>query len=209
MSGMPRRHSRPRNRCCDGRDRASSMNLRARWDSPTPHAPWRVRAGRPSKRGKHAREAGDVVAARRGLRRATDEMASPLPLRTPGIHPWRGFGCCRADGRVGCFPAVTQMDHVVSGNLSGSDFRTNHRAGAAWTSSRRPPMARRDPSVHRCDARPRGTDGAQGRVPIRGGLRSRKSFGRTYLRYRHSWHRSRGPRSSSASRSLLQNWSSR
>jgi len=35
--------------------------------------------------GKHGREAGDVVAERRGFRRAT---ASSLPLRTPGIHPW-------------------------------------------------------------------------------------------------------------------------
>jgi hypothetical protein len=42
-----------------------------------PHAPGRVRAGRPSKRGEHDREAGDVVAGRRGLRRATNVMMEP------------------------------------------------------------------------------------------------------------------------------------
>ena len=61
--------------------------------------------------GKHGREAG-VVAARRGLRRATDEMASfssTSPLRTPGIHPRGGFVAKRGepkgrmmDASIGC-----------------------------------------------------------------------------------------------------------
>jgi hypothetical protein len=60
---------------------------------PHPHALRRVRAGRPSKRGENGREAGDVVAARRGLRRATDVMMEPHHLllsEPPGFIPGEG-----------------------------------------------------------------------------------------------------------------------
>jgi hypothetical protein len=54
---------------------------------PHPHALRRVRAGRPSKRGESGREAGDVVAARRGLRRATADEHHPHLLEPPGFIP--------------------------------------------------------------------------------------------------------------------------
>ncbi len=54
---------------------------------PHPHALRRVGAGRPSKRGESGREAGDVVAARRGLRRATADEHRPHLLDPPGFIP--------------------------------------------------------------------------------------------------------------------------
>jgi len=92
MSGMPQRPSRLRNRGCAGRHRASSMNLRAGGAFPIPARPG-LRAGRPSKRAV-MREAGDVVAERRGLQR-THARPGLLPslrlLRTPGIYPRGGL----------------------------------------------------------------------------------------------------------------------
>ncbi len=54
---------------------------------PHPHALRRVGAGRPSKRGEGGREAGDVVAARRGLRRATADEHRPHLLEPPEFIP--------------------------------------------------------------------------------------------------------------------------
>ncbi len=54
---------------------------------PHPHVRERVGAGRPSKRGESGREAGDVVAARRGLRRATVDGHHPHLLEPPGFIP--------------------------------------------------------------------------------------------------------------------------
>jgi hypothetical protein len=59
---------------------------------PHPNARQRVRAGRPSKRGNIVREAGDVVAARRGLQRAGDQLRLLFPAslclsEPPGFIP--------------------------------------------------------------------------------------------------------------------------
>lgn len=54
---------------------------------PHPHVREHVRAGRPSKRGESSREAGDVVAARRGLRRAGVDDHRPLLSEPPGFIP--------------------------------------------------------------------------------------------------------------------------
>ncbi len=54
---------------------------------PHLHALRRVGAGRPSKRGESGREAGDVVAARRGLRRAAADEHRPHLLEPPGFIP--------------------------------------------------------------------------------------------------------------------------
>ena len=52
---------------------------------PHPGVRKRGRAGRPSKRGESGREAGEVVAARRGLRRATEDKHYPHLLEPPGF----------------------------------------------------------------------------------------------------------------------------
>ncbi len=54
---------------------------------PHPHALRRVGAGRPSKRGEDGREAGDVVAERRGLRRAAVDEHHPHLSEPPGFIP--------------------------------------------------------------------------------------------------------------------------
>jgi len=105
MSGMPQRHSRLRNRSLRRAASSEQHEPASGVGFPIPTRPG-ARAGRPSQRGELVREAGDVVAQRRGLQR-THARPGLLPslrlLRTPGIYPWGGLVLIQAEATHNSF----------------------------------------------------------------------------------------------------------
>ncbi len=109
---------------------------------PHPHVRERVGAGRPSKRGESGREAGDVVAARRGLRRATVDGHHHLHLSEPPgfITHWSLLsGRVRLRALAGEAPRAVLGDgrmrdrrRTVERALKRRDRGTSVGANAAW-----------------------------------------------------------------------------